>query len=121
MLLQLWQMRSGLHGLTIPLSVHKSTKKTWFYAVRTGLVPGIYPTSAAATAQTTGVRNCEYKRFRCRDQAQAYIDAPAAPVRTDWSPGQLTIYTDGSHDPRRQKAGWGFVVVSPTLKDALPL
>jgi hypothetical protein len=114
-------MRSGLHGVTIPLSVHKYNNKTWFNAVRTGLVSGIYPTSAAATAQTTGVRNCEYKRFRCRHQAQAYIDALAAPVRTDWSPGQLTIYTDGSHDPRRRKAGWGFVNVSPTPKDAPPL
>ena len=87
MCLQLWQTRSGLHGASIHIPPTQSSKKPWFFAVRAGRVPGIYLTSAEASAQILGFKDCQLKKFRSREKAQEYIDAPTEPVRAMWTPG----------------------------------
>ena len=120
MFLQIWQMRSGLLGSPKAIPLTLSTRRPWFFAVRAGRTPGIYLSAKEASEQTLGFKHSQFKKFRCKIKAQAYIDAPAVPSHTAWTPGQLTIYTDGSNHPRRHRAGWGYVVVSPTAADAAP-
>ena len=45
-----------------------------FYAVRKGLVPGIYENWDEAKAQITGFSGAEYKGFMTREEAESYMN-----------------------------------------------
>ena len=120
-MLQIWQIRSGLHGRSVPTPITLSTRKPWFYAIRVGRATGIFHTAADVAKHTHKCTGAQHKRFRSREEAQAYIDTPPPPTRTPWSQGQLTIYTDGSFLKSNHKAGWGYVIVTPVPEDAVPL
>lgn len=100
------------------------TKKK-FYAVATGLKPGIYDTWPEAQKQVTGYAGAKFKGFTDRTEAEAWLRNPQysqAPVRKKSAAaaklpplpcrlGEINIYTDGgcSHNPG--PGGYGAILV----------
>lgn len=103
-----------------------------FYAVRRGIVPGIYTTWDEAKAHVMRFRKPEYKKFDTREEAQAFMDAVVcvkgvglkeekinAERDSDSSANQLPTgaipcFTDGSTIRNGSKnAKGGFAVVWP--------
>ena len=70
-----------------------------FYAIRKGLVPGIYENWDEAKAQVTGFAGAEYKGFMTREEAESYMDG-------DSTKGAFTVeklptpyaFVDGSYN-----------------------
>lgn len=77
-----------------------------FYAVRVGLIPGIYDNWEKCKAQIFGVSGAEYKSFKTREEAEAYMQAkelitPKAPVEKAYA------YIDGSYNKEIMLSGCG--------------
>lgn len=71
-----------------------------FYAVRAGLVPGVYESWAACSAQVTGFSGAVFKSFATRRDAEEFA-ACAPPAVAEPQPetprtGPQVVYTDGS-------------------------
>ena len=75
---QLWQIRSGLHGRAVPTPITFSLKKPWFYAVRVGGETGIFQSASESAKHTHKFTGAQHKRFRSREEAQAYLDTPTS-------------------------------------------
>lgn len=104
-----------------------ATKK--FYAVAVGRKPGIYENWPDARAQVTGYRGARFKGFAGRQEAEAWMKAPAAgrptaragkraagtptgtPANGAPAPedGEVTIYTDGGARFNPGPGGYGVV------------
>ena len=50
-------------------------KKPKFYAVKVGLVPGIYRTWAECEPLVHGVRGAKYKSFPTEEEARAFLES----------------------------------------------
>lgn len=93
-------------------------KKSNFYAVKAGIKPGIYSSWEECKAQVEGYKGCQYKGFRTKREAEAYMtDEPGIfdPVARK-PPSRLsdvTIYVDGSFDPDTGIYGYGYVALLP--------
>lgn len=77
----------------IPLCVVLKGFMTTWYAVYHGKVPGVYATWAQCCEQVAGVHNKMYKAFKCREEAEASLNAyyeatQAPPFCYLLSPGQ---------------------------------
>ena len=66
-----------------------------FYGVRLGHVPGVYTSWKEAQPQTIGVRS-DFKRFKTRQKAEAYVSQPVSLGQTPLSSPDAVFYTDGS-------------------------
>lgn len=53
-----------------------------FYAVKAGRTPGIYTTWTEAEAQVKGFSGAEFKSFRTREEAEAWLGLSPAPAPT---------------------------------------
>lgn len=97
--------------------------KQKFYAVRNGLVPGIYLTWADCKRQVDGYVNAIYKSFATRAEAESFLNG-SAPVRarkasaaqpdtaaTVIDPDAVIIYTDGSCLKNPGRGGYGVVML----------
>ena len=92
-----------------------------FYAIKKGLVPGIYDNWGEAQAQVSGFPSAEYKGFMTREEAEAYMggvtydayvtpsietDAPAS--EADGEEYELPYaFVDGSFNPETKVYGCG--------------
>ena len=107
-------------------------KKTKFYAVKAGLVPGIYRTWAECEAQVRGVAGAKYKSFFTLEEAQAFLasgegimsssrgkasrrSSAAASSESEAisvDEGSLVAFVDGSYDVRTKRYGYGCVLLT---------
>lgn len=95
--------------------------KSKFYAVRKGLVPGIYKTWAECEANVKGFSGAEYKSFGTMGEAEGYMagNAPAsesepAPAPASFGNAETGMrleypyaFTDGSYNKKTAVSGWG--------------
>ena len=85
---------------------------TKYYAVRQGRKPGIYETWPACQDQVKGFKNAQFKSFKTREEAQAFLDqeGPKEEVLSDpLDPDTMVAYVDGSY--RAEDASYSFGVV----------
>lgn len=107
-------------------------QKKKFYAVRTGLQPGIYLTWDDCKRQVDGYPKAEYKSFSTRQEAEDYLKevhrapAPKAgkPIKTaaeiaprmaaalEAPPDRIILYTDGACTGNPGRGGYGAVLLN---------
>lgn len=105
-----------------------------FYAVKKGVVPGIYQTWDEAKKQVDGFSGAAYKSFKSLNEAESYInteDQDSVKMEDDsieeeaidmnqiiqenmssLQEGECLAAVDGSYDPESQKSGFGVVIIS---------
>lgn len=80
-----------------------------FYAVKVGRKPGIYESWPEAQNQVSGYKNAEYKSFKNKKEAQAYIGG-ASETPHDQVQG-LVAYVDGSFNKTNKSYSYGVVLL----------
>lgn len=86
-------------------------RKNNFYAVKVGKKPGIYDSWAKCKMQIDGVSGCQYKGFRTKKEAEAYLNGTDTESNCN---AEITIYVDGSYDEPNGVYGYGLVVLLPS-------
>jgi len=109
-------------------------KKPKFYAVKVGLVPGIYRTWAECEPLVHGVQGAKYKSFPTQEEAQAFLNSgegmqsshpavtPPKKTRADKNAVEessleipedtLVAFVDGSYDAVSKRYGFGCVLLT---------
>lgn len=87
-------------------------KKSKFYAVRKGIVPGIYRTWAECEANVKGFSGAEYKSFGTEPEAEDYMSGGTAlekknPLDCGIELEYPYAFVDGSYNKNTGIAGWG--------------
>lgn len=97
------------------------------YAVKVGLVPGLYKTWDECKAQVNGYPGAVYKKFQDNDteairafmggeyQDDSFFDKTADAVAT--ADGVWIAYTDGSYNPETKACGAGLVLFHDNVKE----
>lgn len=101
------------------------------YAVRKGRKVGIFTTWAECESYIKGYSGAEYKSFKTRREAEAYMSvkspqvvphstsanrqrrsqpSPSSPSKPQMVQPEMTAYVDGSYDQRRRVYGSGAVI-----------
>lgn len=91
-----------------------------YYAVRKGYKTGIFDNWKEAQAATTGFSSPEFKKFKTKSEAEAYLDNKdiwVEQVREDNKNGYLVAFTDGSYDKELNRYSYGVVFVLPDGKE----
>lgn len=107
-----------------------------YYAVKNGVIPGIYQTWDEAQKQVAGFSGAKYKSFKSLEEAEKFIiadeqessvnDAESTSVDTDavemnqiiqesissLKEGECVAAVDGSFDPKSEKSGFGVIIIS---------
>lgn len=88
--------------------------KSKFYAVRKGVVPGIYRTWAECEANVKGFSGAEYKSFGTQAEADDYMSGAQSAAVPAGQAGPESIvleypyaFVDGSYNKDTHVAGWG--------------
>ncbi len=87
------------------------------YAVRHGKVTGLFTEWDACRESVQGVPGAEYRSFRSRKEAEAYLageDALSSPVPDTLPAGEVEAYVDGSFDAGTGRYGYGCVLRTAT-------
>lgn len=87
-----------------------------YYAVRKGHIVGIFDNWQEAQAATTGFSGPEYKKFKTKDEAEAYLDNRdiwVEQVIEDNKNGYLVAFTDGSFDKELKRYSYGVDFILP--------
>lgn len=87
-----------------------------YYAVRKGHTTGIFDNWTAAQAATSGFSGPEYKKFKTKEEAEAYLDNRdiwCEQVAEDNKAGYLVAFTDGSYDKDLNRYSYGVVFLLP--------
>ena len=112
MLGELWRDRCAATGAKV---YHPNPRdgRPKVYAVRQGKHPGIYYTHLEAEAQVAGFSCAEWRSFKSMAKAMEYM--AEAEMDEEWLEGAsyMDAFTDGSCCQAPQRAGWGFLVLSP--------
>lgn len=92
-----------------------------YYAVRRGSITGIFETWEECRASVSGYPGAEYKSFKTRQEASAYLGDDAvlqpegtAPFLEEESDGPVKIYVDGSYNSATEEFSYGMVVLART-------
>lgn len=81
-----------------------------FYAVRKGITPGIYTDWDTCKSMVDGFSGAEYKSFKTRGEAEAYLGNAGDVMQEDTSVAYA--FVDGSYNPVTEVYGYGgFLVV----------
>lgn len=89
-------------------------QKKKFYAVKSGMIPGIYETWAECELSVKGYPKAEYKSFSTRAEAELYLygTVKTPDVQTKLPPeSELYAYVDGSFHAQTGVYGYGVVLV----------
>lgn len=86
-----------------------------FYAVRKGLVPGIYTTWGECQQNINGFPGAEHKSFSTEEEAKAFMDATADSSSEDdiariYSECEAVAYVDGSFNQDTNEYAYGVVL-----------
>lgn len=87
-----------------------------FYAVKKGFSTGIFEKWSEAQKATTGFSNPEFKKFRTKEEAEAYLndrDIWVEQVAKDNQEGFLVAFTDGSYDKELNRYSYGVILILP--------
>ncbi len=79
-----------------------------FYAIKKGLVPGIYENWDEAKAQVSGFPGAEYKGFMTREEAEAYMGGTPSNV-TKASLDETDVQTSGQKKELEYELPYAFV------------
>lgn len=83
-----------------------------YYAVRKGIVPGIYETWEECKANVTGYTGAEYKSFKNLEEAELFIEKKEKDTNVDVTEN-IYSFVDGSFNPETNVYGCGgFLVVN---------
>src|SRR5438128_11483609 len=89
---------------------------TSYYAVKVGIIPGIYNTWNEASLQVTGVPGAQHKKFNNLIDAANYIAniniIKTPPSINSIRSGESVMYTDGSCV--NQVGGWAYLQLDRT-------
>ena len=77
-----------------PFSPRPIREPKVFYGVCLGHVPGVYTSWEEAQPHTIGIRS-DFKRFKTRQKAEAYVAQPVTLGQTPLSSPDAVFYTDG--------------------------
>lgn len=83
--------------------------KEYYYAVRRGKSPGVYPTWDAAKEQVAGYPGAEYKKFTTRAEADAFLSGEETEKKVEAPTQGLHIFIDGSYDAATHRFSYGLV------------
>ena len=78
-----------------------------YYAVRKGRHPGIYTSWDACSAEVNGFSGAEYKSFRTRAEAVAFVHGDEDPTLLPEDDSLAEAWVDGSFNPATAVFGWG--------------
>ena len=88
-----------------------------YYAVRKGLVPGIYTSWSECQQNINGFSGAEHKWFRTQKEAQAYLDGENETTSGDdrnisriFSDAEAVAYVGGSYNNTTGEYGYGLVM-----------
>ena len=87
-----------------------------YYAVRKGHTTGIFDNWPEAQAATSGFSGPEYKKFKTKEEAEAYLDNRdvwVEQVAEDNKAGYLVAFTDGSYDKDLNRYSYGVAFILP--------
>lgn len=84
-----------------------------FYAVRKGRATGIYYTWAECQKQITGYSGAEYKSFKTKEEATAYIEGVQENKKNETLSDheRAVAYVDGSYNVRTKEYSYGAVLI----------
>lgn len=84
-----------------------------FYAVKVGLVPGVYETWAECKANVDGYSGAQYKSFSTKEEAEVYAGLKAEIKKEIALDEHSAIaYVDGSYNDKIDKASYGVVILT---------
>lgn len=78
-----------------------------YYAVRKGRHPGVYTSWDACSAEVNGFSGAEYKSFRTRAEAMAFVRGDEEPAVLPEDELIAEAWVDGSFNPADEIYGWG--------------
>lgn len=87
-----------------------------FYAVKKGVIPGVYETWKECQSNVTGVSGAIYKSFLTREEAEEFIksnkkiEQKSDNVKKEYSKFDVIAYVDGSYDSKIDVYGYGAVI-----------
>lgn len=87
-----------------------------YYAVRKGYKTGVFDNWPEAQAATAGFSGPEFKGFKTKEEAEAYLenrDIWVERVTADNKSGYLVAFTDGSYDKDLSRYSYGVVLILP--------
>lgn len=84
--------------------------KIKFYAVRKGLIPGVYDTWDECKSQVDGFSGAEYKSFGTFEEAEAYIKKESN-CELNLANKDLIAYVDGSYNNKTKEYSFGVVLI----------
>ena len=99
-------VKNSLEADPITLRALHRKYKPFPLGVRLGHVPGVYTSWKEAQPHTIGIRS-DFKRFKTRQKAEAYVAQPVTLGQTPLSSPDAVFYTDGSASLASGTAGWG--------------
>jgi len=90
-------------------------KKKNYYAVRNGLVPGIYTSWGDCQQNINGFPGAEYQGFSTKEEAEAYLadkepDAESDTTKRIYSNADAVAYIAGSFNNQTNEYGYGVVL-----------
>lgn len=91
-----------------------------FYAVRKGRNPGIYETWDEAKRQVTGFYAAEFKKFKTREEAVAFLENRNVwkeRITEDLKNDYLVAFTDGSFEISINRYSYGVLLLLPNGKE----
>lgn len=78
-----------------------------YYAVRKGRHPGVYTSWDACSAEVNGFSGAEYKSFRTRTEAMAFVRGDEEPAAFPEDELIAEAWVDGSFNAADEIYGWG--------------
>ena len=86
----------------------------FYYAVKSGRLPGIYESWAECEAQVKGFKGAKYKKFPSHDEAVDFIEDEGDFLRPgdQLKSNEIIAYVDGSFDLKTRTYSYGVVLVT---------
>ena len=88
-----------------------------FYAVKKGVVPGIYATWGECQQNINGFSGAVYKKFSTKEEAEEFMKAGTKfniiedeKIERVYSKSEAIAYVDGSYDDRKKEYAYGAVI-----------
>lgn len=80
-----------------------------YYAVKKGLVPGVYETWDECKRQISGVSGAKFKSFETKEEAEKYVGSVKAPKVVDANAPHAIVM--GSYNPNTRTYGYAAALV----------